>query len=81
MPPTRGLEFYKLGFRVDEAAHLIGVSPSKFRLLVGQGRMPKARKVDNCAIWRCDELVDAFNCLTNDTSTDEWSDVLGQRDA
>lgn len=55
-PPRRGL-------RRAEAAIYVGVSPSKFDEMVRDGRMPKAAKVDGCAIWdvrkldvACDEI-------------------------
>jgi predicted DNA-binding transcriptional regulator AlpA len=73
----------KLGYRDHEAAALIGVSVSKFRDLVKSGRMPESRRIDGCAIWRGDELLAAFNDLTNTASpSDEddgegWDDVLG----
>lgn len=70
----------KLGYRIDDAAALIGVSQSKFLELVKQQRMPQPRWIDRCKIWRGDELLDAFNRLTDDAAPsedDEWGDVLG----
>ena len=79
----------KLGYRDHEAAALIGVSVSKFRDLIKSGRMPESRRIDGCAVWRGDELLAAFNDLTNTASPsdpdnepdgddgDGWDDFIG----
>lgn len=75
----------KLGFRAREAADLIGVSESKFRAMVKDGEMPAHRMIGGCAVWRGDELLEAFNTLTQYTPPDEqpedegegWDDILG----
>ena len=75
----------KLGYRASEAAELIGVSVSKFRSMVKDGEMPGHRMVGGCAIWRADELLEAFNRLTQYVPPDEqpedegegWDDILG----
>ncbi len=74
----------KIGFRAHEAAAFIGVSASKFRALVDAGQMPEPRRIDGCVIWRGDELLAAFNVLTNTAPPDEedpWGDVLDGNNA
>lgn len=64
----------KRGFNRIEAAAYIGVSPTKFDLLVRDGRMPKAKQIDGRKVWDVRELDPAFEELGNvDTS---WDDVV-----
>ena len=37
--------------RGDHAAAYVGVSPSKFRQLVKDGRMPASFQIDGCVMW------------------------------
>jgi predicted DNA-binding transcriptional regulator AlpA len=37
--------------RADHAAAYVGVSPSKFRQLVKDGRMPASFQIDGCVVW------------------------------
>lgn len=75
----------KLGYRASEAAELFGVSVSKFRNMVKDGDAPSHHQVGGCAIWRGDELLAAFNRLTQYVPPDErpidegegWDDILG----
>jgi hypothetical protein len=59
--PRRGLS------RV-EAAEYIGISPSKFDLLIADGRMPGARRIDGRKIWDVRELDLCFDDLPRDDS-------------
>ena len=43
-----------------EAAAAIGVSASKFRMLVKEARMPRPHRIDSRAVWDVDELRAAF---------------------
>jgi predicted DNA-binding transcriptional regulator AlpA len=61
-----------------EAAAAIGISASKFRLLVREGRMPRPRRIDGRTVWDVDELRDAFKAFPHegeDDGTDSWADV------
>jgi len=49
-----------------EAAAAIGISASKFRMLVKDGRMPRPRRIDGRAIWDVDELLAAFKNLPHE---------------
>jgi predicted DNA-binding transcriptional regulator AlpA len=62
-----------------EAAAAIGVSASKFRLLVKEGRMPRPRRVDNRSVWDVDELRAAFKALPHEgeaEGSNTWADVV-----
>lgn len=61
-----------------EAAAAIGVSASKFRMLVKDRRMPSPRRLDGRNIWDVDELRAAFKALPHEGETegaDSWADV------
>jgi predicted DNA-binding transcriptional regulator AlpA len=62
-----------------EAAAAIGVSASKFRLLVKEGRMPRPRRIDNRSVWDVDELRAAFKALPHEgeaEGSNTWADVV-----
>ena len=62
-----------------EAAVAIGVSASKFRLLVKEGRMPRPRRIDNRSVWDIDELRAAFKALPHEgeaEGSNTWADVV-----
>lgn len=48
------------GITREEAAALIRISPSKFDMLVKDGRMPAPREVDNCIRWDWEEVRAAW---------------------
>ena len=60
-----------------EAAASIGVSVSKFRELVGDGRMPRPRRIDGRIVFDVDELRAAFKALPHeaDAESDTWADL------
>ena len=62
-----------------EAAAAIGVSASKFRTLVKDGRMPLPHRIDGRTVWDVDELRVAFEALPHDNESqkaDSWADVV-----
>ena len=62
-----------------EAAAAIGVSASKFRTPVKDGRMPLPRRIDGRTVWDVDELRVAFKALPQDNESqkaDSWADVV-----
>jgi len=62
-----------------EAAAAIGISASKFRAMVKDGRMPPPRRVDGRNIWDVDELRAAFKTLPHEGESemaDSWADVV-----
>ena len=54
------------GLRRESAAAYVGLSPSKFDELVGDGRMPRPSRVDGCVIWDIRKLDLAFDDLSGD---------------
>lgn len=61
------------------AAAAIGVSASKFRALVDEGRMPLPRRIDGRTIWDVDELRAAFKALPHDGEDEKvnsWADLV-----
>jgi excisionase family DNA binding protein len=56
LPVRRGLD-------ESEAAIYLSLSPSFFRKLVGQGRMPRPRVAGERRIWDVEELDLAFKAL------------------
>jgi hypothetical protein len=65
------------GLGEQEAAAAIGISASKFRLLVNERRMPSPRRLDGRKIWDVDELRAAFKALPHedDEEADSWGDL------
>jgi predicted DNA-binding transcriptional regulator AlpA len=64
------------GLSEPEAALYIGLSASKFRSLVKDGRLPKPRVIDTRRIWDVDDLDAAFKAfpLEGGEETDSWHD-------
>ena len=70
LAPRRGLS------RV-EAATYVGISPSKFDELVGDGRMPGPVKIDRRTVWDIRQLDLAFDTLSleNYSTPNSWDGV------
>jgi predicted DNA-binding transcriptional regulator AlpA len=58
------------GYRREEAAHYVGVSPTKFDQLVKDKRMPRPIRIDGCVIWDKRKLDLAFDALVGDDNDD-----------
>ncbi|MDF1769869.1 hypothetical protein [Maricaulis sp.] len=67
----------KLGYRAKDAAVYLGLSETKFHNMVKDGRLPKPRRIDGCVVWRADELVSAFNRLTDGEGPSNLDRKLG----
>lgn len=65
------------GLRREAAAAYIGVSPTKFDEWVGDGRMPKPKRVDNCVIWDRRALDAAFDDLPSESQVLGWTKRAG----
>jgi len=65
------------GLPEPEAAASVGLSASKFRELVADGRMPQPRRIDGKLVYDVDELRSAFKNLphNSDTEADSWADL------
>ena len=59
------------GFDENEAAVYLSLSPSFFRNLVSEGRMPRPRIVGGRRIWDVDELDLAFKALPREAGEGE----------
>ncbi len=70
------------GLSEVEAAIYLSLSPSKFRDMVQDGRMPQPREADSRLIWDVEELDAAFKALprrggdvlTFGANGDSWDD-------
>jgi hypothetical protein len=75
LPVRRGLD-------ENESAVYLSLSPSFFRKLVGERRMPRPRLADDRRIWDVEELDLAFKALPREggdgdaifRDTDSWAD-------
>lgn len=67
----------KLGYRLPDAALYIGVSETKFRQMVQDGRMPKPYRIDGIVLWRYDDLQAAFDRLTRESDGNPWDKAVG----
>ena len=63
LPTRRGLSR-------SEAAAYIGVGVSKFDVMVSDGRMPKAKRIDGRRVWDVRSLDRAFDALPGSDATD-----------
>jgi predicted DNA-binding transcriptional regulator AlpA len=67
------------GIRRECAARYVGISPSKFDEMVGDGRMPKPKMIDAARVWDVRALDIAFDRLPDVAGGDapnEWDVVL-----
>jgi predicted DNA-binding transcriptional regulator AlpA len=59
-----------------QAAEYIGVGVTKFDELVGDGRMPRPKRIDGRIVWDRVKLDEAFNALDDEAaSKSEWDDL------
>ena len=69
---------WPLGMSREEAAAYIGVSMTTFDVMVGDGRMPRARRVGMRKIWILDELRASLIALPREGEApreDAWDRV------
>lgn len=59
---------FKRGLNRIEAAEYIGVGPTKFDVLVQDGRMPQPKRIDGRKIWDVQALDIAFTQLPSDNN-------------
>jgi predicted DNA-binding transcriptional regulator AlpA len=60
------------GMNRRESAQYIGVSSSKFDMMVKDGRMPKPITIDGRKVWDKIEIDEAFEALKADPSENPW---------
>jgi hypothetical protein len=66
---TTAKEYAPRGLNREDAARYVCVSPRKFDELVGDGRMPKPRRVDGRTIWDRVSLDVYFDALPTEKDT------------
>jgi len=54
------------GLSRDEAARYIGVGTTKFDEMVGDGRMPRPKRIDGRVVWDRLKIEAAFSDLPDD---------------
>ena len=59
--------------RVQSAAY-IGVSPTLFDEMVGDGRMPKPKRINNRTVWDRLRLGEAFVALPDENEVNPWDE-------
>lgn len=74
----------RLGLNREEAARLVGVSPSKFDEMVRDRRMPPPKRIDRRLVWDGRQLTKAFDELPggddhDDNPWDESTLIKGAR--
>lgn len=69
--PPRGLS------RIQSAAY-VGISPTLFDTMVGDGRMPKPKKINARSVWDRVQLDEFFVALPDDNTSDlnPWDEVM-----
>jgi predicted DNA-binding transcriptional regulator AlpA len=60
------------GMNRTQSADYIGVSASKFDMMVKDGRMPKPIPIDGRKVWDKIELDEAFEALKAEPSENPW---------
>ena len=64
------------GLSRTQAAAYVGVSPTKFDELVGDGRMPRPKRIDGRRVWDIRALDAAFDRLDGDgEGGDAWGNM------
>lgn len=56
----RELSIPRFALRRDEAAASLAISPSTFDNWVGEGRMPKGRKIGGVTLWDAESIRSAW---------------------
>jgi predicted DNA-binding transcriptional regulator AlpA len=60
------------GLSRAQAAEYIGVGVTKFDEMVGDGRMPRPKRIDGRNVWDRKALDAAFDELDDDAGSNEW---------
>jgi len=57
-----------------EAAHYVGISPTLFDQMVGDGRMPHPKRINSRTVWDRTRLDEAFDALPggDDDQDEDW---------
>lgn len=63
------------GYNKEQAAAYIGVSPSKFDLMIADGTMPQPKMLGSRTIWDKHRLDAAFDDLPDRQASNDWDDA------
>ncbi len=63
------------GLRREDAAHYVGVSPTKFDQLVSDGRMPQPFRLDGCVLWDVRKLDAAIDLISNADEAEDSREI------
>lgn len=66
------------GLRAPAAAAYLGLKTSKFFELVKADRLPRAKRIDACAVWdrfELDAAFDAFSKSDDDAEKNPWDEL------
>jgi len=66
------------GLSRGQGAEYIGLSASKWDEMVGDGRMPKPKRIDGRVVWDKVQVDEAFTALPNDKEANPWDDDKGK---
>jgi len=58
----------------SQAAAYVGISPSLFDVMVGDGRMPKPKIMNSRTVWDRLRLDESFEGLPDKESNNPWDD-------
>lgn len=62
------------GYSREQASEYIGISPSKFDLMVADGSMPQPKMLGSRTIWDRSKLDIAFDALPDRAAVNPWDD-------
>lgn len=70
----------RLGMSRSEAAEYLGISPSLFDMMIDDGRMPQAKRINSRRVWSRPAIEQAFAELPEAVQNaaqalDVWDDV------
>ena len=71
MPPSKDLREFVESLNSNEVEY-IGVGATKFDEMVGDGRMPRPKRIDGRTVWDRIRLDEAFDALDNEAAKSEW---------
>jgi predicted DNA-binding transcriptional regulator AlpA len=74
--PSDTLSYAPRGLSRDEAARYVGIGTTKFDEMVGDGRMPRPKRVDGRVIWDRLKIEAAFSDLPDERQANPLDRML-----
>lgn len=65
------------GLSREEAARYVGIGVTKFMAMVGDGRMPKPKRIDSRVVWDRIAIEAAFGDLPDEGNGNPLDELLG----